>query len=189
MNIDFDDINRACEVLKSGGIILYPTDTVWGIGCDATNAEAVKRVFDIKKRADSKALILLVADVAALEHVVDDVPDVALQLIEVANRPVTVVYDGAGGVADEVKASDGSVAVRVTDEPISHQLCKSFRRPLVSTSANVSGRPSPVSFDEISPEIISAVDYVMVQGRNQPPRQPSIIIKISADSSFKILRK
>lgn len=182
------DIEKACDVLRRGGLILYPTDTVWGIGCDACNSEAVKKVFELKRRADSKALIVLVGDERQLLSTVDDVPDVALQLIEVSDRPVTIVYDQVVNVAPEVMAADGSVAVRLTSEPVSKRLCRMLRRPLVSTSANISGTPAPSVFAEISPEILNGVDYVMKQGRDYPPSKPSIIIRISSDSSFKIIR-
>lgn len=182
------DIEKACDVLRRGGLILYPTDTVWGIGCDACNSEAVRKVFELKRRADSKALIVLVGDERQLQSTVDDVPDVALQLIEVSDRPVTIVYDQAVNVAPEVMAADGSVAVRLTSEPVSKRLCRMLRRPLVSTSANISGTHAPSVFAEISPEILNGVDYVMKHGRDYPPSKPSIIIRISSDSSFKIIR-
>lgn len=185
-----NDINSAVEVLKSGGVILYPTDTIWGIGCDATNAAAVRRVFEIKRRADSKALITLVDSVAALERIVPEVPDAAYQLIDVAVEPLTIVYDSAVGVASELLAADGSIGVRITGEEFSKTLCRTFRRPLVSTSANVSGEPSPMCFAEIADEVVSAVDYVCATGRNSvPSAKASTVIKISAGGVFKILRK
>ncbi len=186
-----EDIRLAVDVLKRGGIILYPTDTVWGIGCDATNADAIRRVFDIKRRSDGKALITLVASIDALWRTVDNVPDVALELIDVAVDPVTIVYDKGVGVAPEMLAADGSLAVRVTKEPFSARLCRAFRRPLVSTSANISGEPTPAAFGDISPEIVSAVDYVCSSRRNEKRRasRPSMVIKISDNGVFKILRK
>lgn len=186
-----EDIRQAVDVLKRGGVILYPTDTVWGIGCDATNAAAIRRVFDIKHRADGKALITLVASTDDLWRTVDNVPDVALELIDVAVDPVTIVYDKGVGVAPELLAADGSLAVRVTRESFSARLCRSFRRPIVSTSANVSGSPAPAVFAEISPEIISAVDYVCGSRRNEKrgTLRPSMVIKISDNGVFKILRK
>lgn len=185
-----DDIQRAVEVMKRGGVILYPTDTVWGIGCDATNADAVKRVYEIKRRADSKALIILLGRKDDLFRYVDEVPDVALELIDVSVRPTTVIYDKGINMAPNVTAEDGSVAIRVTSDDYCRALCRGLRRPLVSTSANISGEPAPAVFDEISPEIINAVDYVATHRRSDMSRSlPSIIIKISADSSFKIIRK
>lgn len=184
------DIDRAVEVLKKGGLILYPTDTVWGIGCDATNTQAVAKVYSLKKRDDSKALITLVGSEAALERAVEEVPEVAWQLIEAAVSPVTIVYDRGAGVADNLLAPDGSLAVRLTLEEFSRQLCQRLRRPLVSTSANVSGTPTPRCFSEISQEIIDGVDYVCASRRDEPPcATPSMVIKISAGGEFKILRK
>lgn len=185
-----EDIKNAVETLKRGGVILYPTDTVWGIGCDASNAKAVKRVYEIKRRADSKALIVLVGNRNDLYRYVDEVPDVAMELIDVSVRPTTVIYDRAINMADNVIAEDGSVAIRVTSDRYCQQLCRALRRPLVSTSANISGTPAPALFREIAPEIINAADYVAEHRRNDNERsEPSIIIKISADSTFKIIRK
>lgn len=185
-----EDIERAVAVMRRGGVIAYPTDTIWGIGCDAANSAAVKRVFEIKQRADSKALITLVGSLAALERTVDNVPDVALQLIEVADRPTTIVYDHGAGVAPELLAEDGSLAVRLTTEPFSSRLCQRMRGPIVSTSANVSGQPSPATFAEIPQEILDKVDYVCESRRHEPPQpRPSMIIKISDGGLFKILRK
>lgn len=175
--------------MKRGGVILYPTDTVWGLGCDASNAKAVERVFEIKRRADSKALIILVGSVDDLWRYVDDVPEVAEQLIEVADRPTTIIYDHGRNIAQNAMAEDGSVAVRVTSEPFSSQLCRQFRRPLVSTSANVSGQPAPATFAQIPDEIKAQVDYIVKARRSDAKRsKPSMIIKISSDATFKIIR-
>ncbi len=187
--LDNADLTAAIDTLRKGGIILYPTDTIWGIGCDATNSEAVKRVFDIKQRADSKALITLVGNEAALERVVDEVPEVAWQLIEVADRPITIVYDHGRGVAPELLAHDGSIGVRLTREAFSAELCNRLRRPIVSTSANLSGHPAPATFAQIDPMIISQVDYVCTSRRDDKVSAvPSMVIKLSADGLFKILR-
>lgn len=184
-----DDIRRACDTMKKGGIILYPTDTVWGIGCDATNSDAVKKIFALKQRSDSKSMITLVGDMAALDRVAGNVPEAAEQLIEVSDRPVTIVYDHGYGVASELLASDGSIGVRVTNERFSNMLCKVMRRPIVSTSANISGAPTPSTFSEISPEIINGVDYVCASRRHEDkPSRPSLVIKISENGVFKILR-
>lgn len=190
-NILSEDIDNAVKVLRKGGVILYPTDTIWGIGCDATNAEAVRRVFELKRRADSKALITLVADTRMLSNTVDCVPDAALQLIEASDRPVTIVYDHGCGVAKELLADDGSLAVRLTDEEFSKTLCRRFRRPIVSTSANISGADAPRCFSQIASEIISGVDYVCLSRRNEPDcgTRPSMIIKISDNGVFKFIRK
>ena len=185
-----NDLTNCLEVLKRGGVIIYPTDTVWGIGCDATNSKAVKRIYEIKRRADSKALITLVDSVAALERVVDEVPEVGYQLVEVAVDPLTVVYDRGIGVAPELLAEDGSIGVRITSEEFSRELCRRFRRPIVSTSVNVSGEPSPKSFEEITPELLSAADYVCESGRDKPwASKPSTVIKLSAGGVVEILRK
>lgn len=185
-----NEINKCIEVLRRGGIIIYPTDTVWGIGCDATDSEAVKKIFEIKHRSDSKALITLVDSVAALERVVPDIPEVAYQLIDVAVDPMTIVYDNASGVAPEVIASDGSIGVRLTRERFSAELCRRLRHPLVSTSVNVSGEPAPKSFAEIDSALLSAVDHVCEWGRELPwASKPSTVIKLSAGGVIKFLRK
>lgn len=184
------DLTECIDVLRRGGVIIYPTDTVWGIGCDATNSDAVKRVFEIKQRSDSKALITLVDSVAALERVVDEVPEVAYQLVDVAVDPMTIVYDKGVGVAPELLAPDGSIGVRITSEQFSRELCRRFRRPIVSTSVNISGEPAPSCFDEINPQLLQAVDYVCVAGRDkQWAVKPSTVIKLSAGGLIKILRK
>lgn len=185
-----DDIKKSIEVMRNGGTILYPTDTVWGIGCDATNENAVRRVFEIKQRPDSKALITLVDSVASLERIVDEVPEVAYQLIDAAVDPLTIVYDKGRGIAPLLLADDGSIGIRITAESFSKALCYRFRRPIVSTSANISGKKPPRSFEEISPEIINAVDYVCMSKRNDPwASKPSTVIKLSKGGLFKILRK
>lgn len=185
-----EDIKNAVEVLKRGGVILYPTDTIWGIGCDATNAKAVERIYEIKQRADSKALIVLLGNSNDLYRYVDEVPDVAMELLEVSVRPTTIIYDRGINLAKNVTAEDGSIAIRVSSDRFCRQLCRALRRPLVSTSANISGQASPPTFKKISPEIINAVDYVVEHRRNDSTiASPSIIIKISNDSTFKIIRK
>lgn len=184
------DINSAVDTLRRGGIILYPTDTIWGLGCDARNEKAVRRIFDIKHRADSKALITLVDSLAMLDATVEEVPEVAEQLIEAAVAPVTIVYDKGRDVAPSLLAPDGSIGVRLTREPFSAALCRAFRGPVVSTSANISGAPSPMCFAEIDPEIIGAADYVCASRRDEPPAaKASSVIKISSGGLFKILRK
>lgn len=186
------DIRAAVDVLRKGGVILYPTDTVWGIGCDATNPEAVRKVFKIKQRADSKALITLVGSTGQLERTAAGIPEVAWQLIEYADRPLTIVYDGAAesaGIAPELLAEDGSIGIRVTNEQFSAALCRTFGKPLVSTSANISGHPTPAYFDEISSEILDAVDYVCTTRRDdRTPARPSTVMRLSEDGTFKILR-
>lgn len=184
-----DDIRQAVEVMNKGGIILYPTDTIWGIGCDATNPEAVKRVYDIKHRNDAKALITLIDSEAKLEAYVTNVPEVAWQLIEVAERPLTIIYDGARNLAPNLLAEDGSVGIRITREEFSKNLCMRMRRAIVSTSANISGEPSPKCFADISPDIINAVDYVCTSRRNEDKNPPaSNIIKLGAGGEVKVIR-
>lgn len=183
------DIRKAVEVMRKGGVILYPTDTVWGIGCDATNAEAVERVYEIKRRAESKAMIVLVDNMARLERYVDEVPEVAWQLVEVADRPLTVIYDRAKGLAANLVADDGSVAIRVTHEAFSQALCAAMRLPIVSTSANISGEPTACCFDEVPSEIRAAVDYVVCFRQEEKLRpQPSSIIKLGSRGEVKIIR-
>lgn len=184
-----DDIRLAVEVMNKGGIILYPTDTIWGIGCDATNPEAVKRVYDIKHRNDAKALITLIDSEAKLEAYVTNVPEVAWQLIEVAERPLTIIYDGARNLAPNLLAEDGSAGIRITREEFSKNLCMRMRRAIVSTSANISGEPSPKCFADISPDIINAVDYVCTSRRNEDKNPPaSNIIKLGAGGEVKVIR-
>lgn len=189
MQID-DEIKAAIEVMRKGGVVLYPTDTVWGIGCDATNSEAVKRVFEIKRRVQSKALITLVSDVAMLERYVEELPDVAYELIDAAVDPMTIVLDRAVGLAPELLAEDGSAGFRVTKERFSQQLCRRLRGPLVSTSANISGEPSPAVYSEISPEILDAVDYVVQYRReDNSRRKPSSVVKLTTSGVITIIRK
>lgn len=189
-NISFqEDVRRALDTLRSGGVILYPTDTIWGLGCDATNPEAVRKIYAIKKRADSKSMLSLVDSEAALERAVDDVPEIAWQLIEAAVDPLTLIYDHPRTLAPELLAPDGSAGLRITSERFSAELCRRLRRPVVSTSANISGAPAPRCFSDIDPEIIRASDYVVAYRRDdETEARPSAIIKISADGQFKIIR-
>lgn len=185
-----EDIRQAVEVMNRGGVILYPTDTIWGIGCDATNAEAVRRVFEIKRRSDSKALIALVDSEAKVQFYVRDVPDVAWDLMEVSERPLTVIFDGARNLAENLTADDGSVGIRVTREDFSRELCARMRRAIVSTSANVSGRPAPRCFAEIDGDILRSVDYVCTSRREEKgPAQASSIIKLGSGGEVRIIRE
>ena len=185
-----EDIQNAVKVLREGGVILYPTDTVWGIGCDATNPEAVAKVFEIKQREDSKALICLVDSEARLQRYVWNVPEVAWNLIELATKPVTVILDGAANLAPNVVAEDGSVAVRVTREPFSKELCYRFQKPIVSTSANISGQPPASNYCDISPELLNAVDYVCKSRRQEKkPHTPSSIVRLKPNGEVTIIRK
>ena len=184
-----DDIKKACEIMEKGGIILYPTDTIWGIGCDATNEDAVKRVYEIKKRIDSKALIVLVDKPVKVEFYVREVPEISWDLIDVADKPLTIVYPNARNLATNVLADDGSVGIRITQETFSRKLCERFRKAIVSTSANISGQPAPTNFNEISDEIKQAVDYVVTYRQDDPYQpSPSSVIWIGEGGVIKILR-
>lgn len=184
------DIRAAIDVLKQGGTILYPTDTIWGIGCDATNPEAVKKVFEIKRREDSKALICLVDSPGRLQRYVRNVPDVAWDIIDLATKPTTVILNGVAGLAPNLLAEDGSVGMRVTSEVFSQQLCYRFQKAIVSTSANISGEPSPQTFADISDEIKNAVDYVCLSRQRDTSRhEPSSIIKLSPSGEVTIIRR
>ena len=185
-----EDIKRAVEVMRQGGVILYPTDTVWGIGCDATNAEAVKKVYAIKQRDDSKALICLVDSDARLQRYVRNVPDVAWQLIDCCDRPTTLILDGAVNLAPNLIAADGSIGIRITQEPFSKELCYRFQKAVVSTSANISGEPAAQNYRDIDPRIIEAVDYVCWSRRQEhQPHTPSSIIKLGRGGEVTIIRK
>lgn len=183
------DIKNALDTLRKGGIIVYPTDTIWGIGCDATNQEAVGKIYELKQRAESKSMLALVDSEAALERWVEDVPEVAWELIEASVRPLTIIYDHPRGVAPGLLADDGSLGIRITCEAFSRELCRRLRRPLVSTSANVSGEKSPASFRDISPAILAGVDYVAQYRRDEIVKGvASNIIKVSGGGLFKIIR-
>ena len=171
-------------------MILYPTDTIWGIGCDACNAEAVRRVYEIKQREDAKALITLVDSEVKVESYVHEVPEVAWDLMECAERPLTIIYDKARNLAENLLAEDGSVAIRLTREAFSRELCFRMRRAIVSTSANRSGEPAPRCFAEISPELLAAVDYVCLSRREEPPTaRASSIIKLGSGGLIEIIRE
>ena len=188
-----EDIKKAVEVLRKGGVILYPTDTVWGIGCDATNAEAVKRVYEIKQRDDSKAMICLVDSDARLQRYVRNVPEVAWQLIDSLKegdvKPTTLILDGAVNLASNLIAEDGSIALRITQESFSKELCFRFQKALVSTSANISGEPAAQNYCDIDPRIIEQVDYVCWSRRQEhKPHTPSSIIRLRPDGEVTIIR-
>ena len=185
-----EDIKNAINTLKQGGIILYPTDTVWGIGCDATNTEAVAKVYKIKHRDDSKAMICLVDSDKRLQKYVRDVPNVAWDLLELVTKPTTVILDDAVNLAPNLVSDDGSIAMRITKEVFSQELCYRFQKPLVSTSANISGQPAAANYADISEEILNAVDYVCWTRRQEhKPHTPSSIIKLAKDGTVTIIRK
>lgn len=184
-----EDLRNAVKVLKEGGIILYPTDTIWGIGCDARNEDAVRKVYEIKRRSDSKSLILLTDVPGKIQMYSDAMPDIAWDLIELSELPTTIIYSKAKNLAPNVIAEDGSVGIRVTNETFSHRLCEMFKFPIVSTSANISGEPSAACFDEISDEIKNAVDYIVSYRRDDKTKaNASKIIKIEENGVFKIIR-
>ncbi len=185
-----EDIRRAIAVLRRGGVIVYPTDTIWGIGCDATNARAVERVYAVKRRADSKALLCLVDSAVRLQRYARDLSPVAWDLLTLNSVPTTVILDDIYGLAQNVYSADGSVGIRITNEAFSKQLCYTFQRPLVSTSANLSGMPSPQTFHDISDDILSAVDYVCESRRDDcTPHIASKVIKLDRHGVVTIIRQ
>jgi len=187
--IDVAELDEAIDILKQGGIILYPTDTVWGLGCDATNKEAVARIFEIKKRSDSKSLITLVSDADMVGKYVKVIPEIAINLIEVNDKPMTIIYPGAMGLAENVIAEDGSVGIRIPQHEFCKQLIRRFRKPIVSTSANISGEPAPAFYEDIPFEIIESADWVadpvLQEGSTGEPSQ---IIKVGLGGEIQILR-
>ena len=184
-----EDIKKACEVMAAGGIILYPTDTIWGIGCDATNEKAVQRVYELKRRTDNKAMLVLMDSEAKLDRYVSDVPDIAWDLISVSDKPLTIIYSSAKNLATNLLGADGSVGIRITNEEFSKRLCERFRKPLVSTSANVSGEPSPANFSEVSEVIKEGVDYIVNYRQDDMSKAaPSGIIKLGAGGLVQVIR-
>ena len=184
-----EDMAQALEVLKKGGIILYPTDTIWGIGCDATNEEAVKKIYDLKQRSDSKSMLVLVGSEGELQRNVEEVPEAAWMLIETAVNPITIIYDRPKGIARNLLAEDGSAGIRITSEVFSRTLCNRLRHPIVSTSANISGKKTPVTLSEIDEDIKKGVDYIVRFRQNDISRHKSSnIIKVSDSGIIKIIR-
>lgn len=185
-----EDINNSLKTLKEGGVILYPTDTVWGLGCDPTNSSAVEKIFRIKARSDSKSLIILVDGESMLQRYVTEIPETAFNLIEVSDSPLTIIYPKAKNLASSVCGEDGSVGIRICRDKFCNELIRRFRKPIVSTSANISEEPSPSDFTEISPTIVSASDYI-VRYRQEDRRkhQNSPVIKIEQNGVIKIIRK
>ncbi|MDI9533546.1 MAG: L-threonylcarbamoyladenylate synthase [Bacteroidota bacterium] len=184
------DLAAALKVLRAGGVILYPTDTIWGLGCDATNAKAVRKIYEIKHRAENKSLIILVNSVAMLERYIENPPGVAIEMAELSEKPLTMVYDRGRNLAEGVASSDGSVGARICAEPFCDALIEALRKPLVSTSANISGSSSPAIYDEISEEVKVAADYVCLWRQDDRSRAtPSPVIRISGNGIVKILRR
>ena len=196
-----EDLQTALRVLREGGIILYPTDTIWGIGCDATNEDAVQRIYRLKQRADSKSMLVLLDGAGKLQGYVDEIPDTASMLLEATDpnyrdarpeaeqRPLTIIYPGAKNIAPSLIAEDGSIGIRITSEPFTRALCEQLHRPIVSTSANISGQPAATIFREIAEEIKQGVDYVChFRQDDETPHKPSAIIKVKKDNTFEVIR-
>ena len=183
-----EEIINAYEVIKEGGIILYPTDTVWGIGCDATNPEAVAKIYKLKQRAETQSMIVLMNGEKMMYNVFKNIPEVAWQILDLSEKPTTLILDDARNVAHNVISADKSLGVRLVKEPFCYKLMERMKKPLVSTSANISGQPTPMSFKEISPEIINGVDYVVKLNQDKVAGKPSTIIKLTNDSQVKIIR-
>ena len=185
-----EEIKKTVEVLRAGGVILYPTDTVWGLGCDATNENAVKRIFEIKRRGDTKAMLVLIDNPAKLQSYVEEVPDIAWDLIELTEKPLTIIYPKAKNLAPNLIANDKSIGIRVTNEAFSKSLCAQFRNPIVSTSANISGSAAPSNFSQITDDIKSAVDYVVNYRQDDLTNPtPSSIIKLGKGNLFQLIRE
>lgn len=184
-----EEINKAFEVIREGGIILYPTDTVWGIGCDATNAEAVAKIYKLKQRAETQSMIVLMNGEKMMYNVFKNIPEAAWQIIDLSEKPTTLILDEARNVAANLIAPDKSLGIRLVKEPFCFKLMEKMKKPLVSTSANISGQPTPKSFKEISPEIIKGVDYVVNLQHDRIAGKPSTIIKLTNDSQVKVIRK
>ncbi|WP_432712060.1 L-threonylcarbamoyladenylate synthase [Pedobacter sp.] len=184
------EIDKAITVLREGGVILYPTDTVWGLGCDATNEAAAAKINAIKGRTDDKSFIVLLDADTKLQSYVTEIPDVAYELIEYAENPLTIIFSGAKNLAKNVINSDGTVGIRVVKHDFCQQLLQKFRKPITSTSANISGKPTPAFFDEIDPEIIAAVDYVVDWEQElTTPKKSSTIMKLGPSGQFSFIRR
>lgn len=185
-----EDINKALEILKEGGIILYPTDTIWGIGCDATNEDAVKKIYEIKKREDSKSMLVLLDNPGKLQSYIDEVPEIAWDIIETTTKPITIIYPNARNLAKNLVAEDNSIGIRITDEDFTKNLIFRFKKPIVSTSANISGEKSPMNYGEISDFIKDSVDYIVGYRQEETANpKPSSIIKLGIKGEIKIIRE
>ncbi len=185
-----DEIAKALKVVQDGGIILYPTDTIWGIGCDASNTEAVQKIYHLKQRSEAKSLIILLDTDNKLASYIQEVPELAYNLIEYAENPLTLVMPGARNISPAIIAPDGSVGIRISSHPFCQGLIQRLRKPLVSTSANISGKPSPQYFSQIDQEIIDGVDYVVdLDQHSMEIKNPSTIMKLAPDGRFEFLRR
>jgi L-threonylcarbamoyladenylate synthase len=183
------EVHKAFEVIQNGGIILYPTDTVWGIGCDATNTEAIKKIYALKQREETKSMIVLMNGEKMMYNVFKDIPEVAWQILDLSEKPTTLILDNPRNVAANIIAEDKTLGVRIVKEPFCFKLMERMKKPLVSTSANITGMFTPKTFKEISPEIIKGVDYVVNLHHEKICDKPSTIIKLTSDSQVKIIRK
>lgn len=185
-----EDIKKALEVLKQGGIILYPTDTIWGIGCDATNEEAVEKLYAIKQRDRSKSMLVLLDNPGKLQGYIQDVPDIAWDLIDLSEKPLTIIFNDAKNLAPNLISSNGTIGIRITNEDFSRNLCMRFRKPIVSTSANIAGQEAPQNFSDIDQDLIDLVDYVVEYRQNEQNKQtPSSIIKLGSNGEIDVIRK
>jgi L-threonylcarbamoyladenylate synthase len=185
-----DEVAKAFKVIQDGGIILYPTDTIWGIGCDAANTEAVQKIYSLKQRDEAKSMIILLDTDNKLPSYIQDVPELAYNLIEYAENPLTLVIPGAKNISPALIAADGSIGIRVSSHPFCQQLIQRLRRPLVSTSANISGQPSPQYFSQIDAEIINGVDYVVdIDQHSMEIKKPSTIMRLAPDGRFEFIRR
>lgn len=183
------EINTTINALKNGGIILYPTDTVWGIGCDAQNSEAIKKIYALKQRAETKSMICLVANLTMLSRYINEIPEAAVSILKTISRPTTIIYNNPKFLAENIIAEDNTIAIRIPNEDFCQQLLKAYDGAIVSTSANISGHPTPQSFNEISKDIIKGVDYVVNLHQEKTNTNPSKIIKVNSDGSLKIIRE
>ena len=184
-----EEVHKAFEIIQQGGLILYPTDTVWGIGCDATNADAVAKIYKLKQREESQSMIVLMNGEKMMYNIFKDIPETAWQIIDISEKPTTLILDKPRNVAPNVVAPDNTLGVRIVKDPFCFKLLERMKKPLVSTSANISGQPTPSTFKEISPAIIKGVDYVVNLDRDKAGGKPSTIIKLTNDSQVKVIRK
>ncbi len=184
------DLSRCLETLKNGGVILYPTDTIWGLGCDATNEKAVKRIYNIKKRSDEKSMLVLLDNPNKIPSYINEMPEIAWDLIELTEKPLTIIYSNAKNLAKNLIAQDGSVGIRISEDEFNQKLIQRFKKPIVSTSANISGEKSPQNFSEISQEIIDSVDYIVEWKQNDLTQMlSSSIIKLGLGGEVQIIRE
>lgn len=185
-----DEVKKAVEVMKKGGVILYPTDTIWGLGCDATNEDAVRKIYAIKQRKDEKSMLVLLDDAGKLTRYIDTVPDIAWNILEVSDKPLTIIYHGAQNLARNLLAEDGSIGIRITNDEFCCKLIRLLRHPIVSTSANISGTTWPVNFSRIQPDLIKLADYVVEYRQNETVHgKPSGILKLGRGGEVKVIRE